>query len=106
MGLRSDLRAYAAARNRRFLVAAIPALALPLAVVLARRASGDYRNPIWAILLAAIGLAFGAYMFWDFQWRPRTQGHVCPRCRQALVAHAERAAIQSGRCLKCNAEIT
>lgn len=40
------------------------------------------------------------------QWRPRTPGHVCPRCRQALVGHAERAAIQSGRRRKCNAEIT
>jgi hypothetical protein len=106
MGLRDQLTAYAAARNRRFLVAAVPALALPLAIVLARRASGDYQNRLWAILLTVVGLAFTAYILWDFQWRPRFQEHLCPQCRLALAGRAERAAIETGRCPKCKVELT
>jgi hypothetical protein len=106
MGLRSDLAAYAAARNRRFLLAAGPALVLPLAIVLARRASQNPGHPLWAVLLALVGLGFAAYMFWDFQWQPRSRGHVCPQCRQPLVGHAERAAIETGQCSGCKAEIS
>jgi hypothetical protein len=106
MGLRTELKNYAAARNRRLLMAAGMALVLPLAIVLVRRACGDLGNPLWAVLLAAVGLGFGLYFIYDFQWGPRSRGHACPRCRQALVGHAERVAIETGRCSGCQADIS
>jgi hypothetical protein len=107
MGLKGDITAYAAARNWRFIPAAALTFALLFAIVLARRVSPpDTDRLVWAALLAAVGLGFIAYFLWDFQWRPRSRGHFCPQCRQALVGPAERAVIQTGRCTKCKVEIT
>jgi hypothetical protein len=107
MGLRDDITSYAAARNWRFIPAAVLAFALLLVIVLARRASDPSTDRlVWVALLAVVGLVFMAYFLWDFQWRPRSKGHLCPHCREPLVAHAERAVIATGRCLKCKREIT
>jgi hypothetical protein len=107
MNLQEQLVAYAAARNRRFIVAAAIVLATMLAQALIQRGiePGAVPKAVWVGATAVIGLSFAIYVMWDFHLRPLALGHRCPNCKQRLVGYMERAAIDTGRCTNCQANI-
>src|SRR6267142_4953834 len=107
MGLRDDLAAELAARNRRFLLAAILTLAGIPALFLLQRIIPPGTVPKWGVIAisALFPLGFLAYVIWEFEVRPRQQRQRCPRCGLALTGHALRATIETSRCVHCRADL-
>jgi hypothetical protein len=106
MGLRDDLTAESAARNRRFLLAGFLALAgIPAIAALQRVIPPGTIPKAGVIAISAIfPLGFVAYVIWEFQLRPRKLGQRCPRCGQLMTGYALRTAIDTSRCVRCGTD--
>jgi hypothetical protein len=107
MALRDHLVAELRARNRRFLLAAILALAgFPLLLLL-QHVVPPGTIPKTAVIAVSALFPFGflAYLIWDFEVRPRKLRQRCPICGHALTGYALRAAIDTARCVHCRADL-
>jgi hypothetical protein len=107
MGLRDDLAAESAARNRRFLLAGLLALAgIPAIIALQRVAPPGTIPKAGVIAISAIfPLGFLAYVIWEFQVRSRRLRQRCPRCGQLMPGSALRAGLDTSRCVRCGADL-